>query len=231
MKLLVVDNDRDLVEELSGWLMTRGYEVHRAYNGERAKIDWEELQPDLVILNTSLKDVDALAMCRDMRQSHDALVLVTTNEQNVQDEIHCLEAGADGYLRKPFIPRQLSARIRAMRRPASSIITAGPLRVDSLHNEVSVDGKIVRLTPTESKLLYLLAVNANNVCTAHQIISSIWGSSNDGDASLIRSHIHHLRRKVEPNPNLPRYILTVPGVGYTLICRSTQRNAKHPRLF
>jgi DNA-binding response OmpR family regulator len=231
MKLLVVDNDRDLVEELSGWLMTRGYEVHRAYNGERAKIEWEELQPDLVILNTSLKDVDALAMCRDMRQSHDALVLVTTNGQNVPDEIHCLEAGADGYLRKPFIPRQLSARIRAMRRPASSIITAGPFRVDSLHNEVSVDGKIVRLTPTESKLLYLLAVNANNVCTAHQIISSIRGSSNDGDASLIRAHIHHLRRKVEPNPILPRYILTVPGVGYTLICRSTQRNAKPPRLF
>lgn len=239
MKLLVVGNDHDLVEELTGWLMARGYEVHHAYSGERAKIEWEELQPDLVILNTSLEDIDALAMCRDMRQSHDAMVLVTSNRKNVQDEVYCLEAGADGYLRKPFIPRQPLARIRALKRRArstssrraSSIITAGPLRVDSLHNEVRVDNKIVRLTSTESKLLYLLAANANTVCTVRQIVSSLWGSGNDGDASLIKAHIHRLRRKVEPNASLPRYILTVPGVGYALVYRPGRGNAKPPRLF
>src|SRR5207248_3016343 len=102
MKLLLIDNDRDLVEMLTGWLKTLGYEVHRAYTGERAMGVWEEQQPDLVILDTALKDVDALAMCHEMRFKHDALVLVMTDANDVQNEVRCLEAGADDYLRKPF---------------------------------------------------------------------------------------------------------------------------------
>src|SRR5882762_9654958 len=157
MKLLIVDSDRDLIEMLTSWLRTLGYEVHRAYTGERAKTEWEEQKPDLVILDNILKDVDALAMCREMRMLHDALVLVITDGKDVQDEIRCLESGADDYLRKPFFPTQFLARMRAVcrrgrstlvQRP-SSIVTVGPIRVDSLHNEVAVDGKAVRLTPTE----------------------------------------------------------------------------------
>jgi DNA-binding response OmpR family regulator len=148
----------------------------------------------------------------------------------VQDEVHCLESGADDYLRKPFFPAQLLARIHALSRRGrstltqrpSSIITVGPIRVDSLHNEVSVDGKMARLTPTESKLLHLLAVNANNVCTASQIVSHIWGFGNDGDTCLIKAHIRHLRQKIEPEASKPTYILTVPGVGYTLIRHSSE---------
>lgn len=225
MKLLIVDNDRDLVEMLTSWLKTLGYEVHRAYSGERAKVEWEEQKPDLVILDSALKDVDALAMCRDMRHIHDALVLIVTDGKDVQDEVKCLESGADDYLRKPFFPSQILARIRAVSRRGrstlsqrpSSIVKVGPLQVDSLHNEVRVNGKTSRLTPTESKLLHLLAVNANNVCTANQIVSHIWGFGNDGDSCLIKAHIRHLRQKVEPDPGNPRYILTVPGVGYTMI--------------
>ena len=225
MKLLIVDNDRDLVEMLNSWLKTLGYEVYRAYSGERAKVEWEEQKPDLVILDTVLKDVDALDMCREMRHIHDALVLVVTDGKDVQDEVRCLESGADDYLRKPFFPSQLLARIRAVSRRGrstltqrpSSIIKVGPLCVDSLHNEVRINGKTARLTPTESKLLHLLAVNANNVCTADQIVSHIWGFGNDGDSCLIKAHIRHLRQKVEPDPSKPCYILTVPGVGYTLI--------------
>ena len=225
MKLLIVDNDRDLVEMLNSWLKTLGYEVYRAYSGERAKVEWEEQKPDLVILDTVLRDVDALDMCREMRHIHDALVLVVTDGKDVQDEVRCLESGADDYLRKPFFPSQLLARIRAVSRRGrstltqrpSSIIKVGPLCVDSLHNEVRINGKTARLTPTESKLLHLLAVNANNVCTADQIVSHIWGFGNDGDSCLIKAHIRHLRQKVEPDPSKPCYILTVPGVGYTLI--------------
>src|SRR5207245_7382449 len=177
------------------------------------------------LLDTTLKDVDALAMCRDMRLKHDALVFVITDGKDVQDEVRCLESGADDYLRKPFFPTQLLARIHALSRRGrstlaqrpSSIITVGPIRVDSLHNEVSVDGRMARMTPTESKLLHLLAVNANNVCTASQIVSHIWGFGNDGDSGLIKAHIRHLRQKVEPDPGNPRYILTIPGVGYTLM--------------
>ena len=234
MKLLVVDPDRDLVEMLVGWLKTHGYEVYRAYNGERAKFEWMEQRPDLVLLDPVLKDVDALAMCRDMRNIHDALVLVMTDGKDFHDEVRCLESGADDYLRKPFFPAQMLARIRAVSRRArsslaqrpSSIINAGPICVDSLHNEVSIDGKTSRLTPTESKLLHLLAVNANDVCTASQIVTHVWGYSDDGDASLIKAHIRHLRQKVEPDPSHPCYILTVPGVGYTLVRQPEEHDSK-----
>jgi DNA-binding response OmpR family regulator len=230
MKLLIVDADRDLVEMLTSWLKTLGYEVSRAYTGERAQREWEEQEPDLVLLDIVMKDVDALAMCRDMRQKHDALVLVITDGKDVQDEVQCLESGADDYLRKPFFPSQLLARIHALSRRGrstlaqrpSSILTVGPIRVDSLHNEVSIHGKTARLTPTESKLLHMLAINANNVCTANQIVSHIWGFGNDGDSCLIKAHIRHLRQKLEPDPGNPSYILTVPGVGYTLRRHSSE---------
>ena len=107
----------------------------------------------------------------------------------------------------------------------SSVITVGPLRVDSLHNVASLHGKAALLTPTESKLLHLLAINANTVCPANQIVSHIWGLGNEGDTSLIKAHIRHLRQKVEPDPASPHYILTVPGVGYTLVRRSEAESA------
>src|SRR5260370_35496101 len=227
MKLLIVDSDRDLVEMLTGWLKLLGHEVLRAYSVEQARIEWEEQKPDLVILDTSLKDTDALAMCRDMRLRHDALIFIVTDGKSVQDEIRCLEAGADDYICKPFFPKQLLARIRAISRRArstleqrpSSILTVGPIQVDSLHNEVRVHGKSSRLTPTESKLLHLLAVNANNVCTARHIGSHLWGLGNDGDSSLIKAHIRHLRQKVDLDPSHPHSIFTVPAVRYTLVRR------------
>ncbi len=129
-----------------------------------------------------------------------------------------------------FFPRQLLARIRAVSRRGrsnlaqrpSSIVTVGPICVDSLHNEVQVNGKVMRLTPTESKLLHLLAVNSNNVCTATHIVAHIWGYGNDGDACLIKAHIRHLRQKIEPDPGTPRSIFTVSGVGYTFVQRSKE---------
>src|SRR5438874_4626462 len=183
---------------LTGWLKTLGYEVYRAYTGEQAARVWEEQQPDLIILDTRLKDMDGLTMCREMRSKHDALVLVVTDGKDVQDEVRCLESGADDYLRKPFFPAQLLARIRAVSRRGrstlaqrpSSIITVGPICVDSLHNEVTIHGKTSRLTPTESKLLHLLAVNANDVCTADQIVTHVWGYNGGADGRLTQSHFH-----------------------------------------
>ncbi|GCF08228.1 response regulator transcription factor [Dictyobacter arantiisoli] len=233
MKLLVIDSDRDLVEMLTSWLKTLGYEVCRAYTAERAKSEWLEQRPDLVIMDIALKDVDMLALCRDLRMKHDALVLVVTDDKDVHDEVRCLESGADDYLRKPFYPSQLIARIHAVSRRSrntlesrpSSLIHVGPLCVDSLHNEATINGKTARLTPTESKMLHLLAINANDVCTAGQIVAHVWGYDGDGDACLIKAHIRHLRQKIEPEPGNPHYILTVPGVGYTLIRRSLEEDA------
>src|SRR5437879_10971269 len=126
-----------------------------------------------MIIAPTLKDIDGLTLCRNMRAKHDALVLVMMDGKDVHDEIRCLESGADAYLHKPFFPTQFLAHLHAVSRRGrptlsqrpSSIITVGSICVDSLHNEVTVDGKTVRMTPTESRLLHLLAVNANNVCT------------------------------------------------------------------
>ena len=230
MKILVVDEDRDLVEMLTSWLRTLGHEVHRAYTVAHAESQWVEQRPDLVILESALKDADALAMCSTMRMKHDALVLVITEGKSVHEEVRCLESGADDYLRKPFFPSQLLARIRAVSRRAratleqrpSSIITVGPIRVDSLHNEVTVHEKTSRLTPTEGKLLHFLATNANDVCVLSQIVTHVWGYDGDGDESLIKAHIRHLRQKIEPDPGKPCYILTVPGVGYSMVRHSAQ---------
>ncbi len=230
MKLLIIDSDRDLVEMLTSWLKMVGYEVYRAYTADRAKSEWLERRPDLVILDTSLKGVDMLAVCRDLRRMHDALVMVVTDARDVQEEVRCLDAGADDYLRKPFFPAQLLARIRAVSRRAratleqqpSSIIAIGSIHVDSLRNEVTINGKTMRLTPTESKMLHFLAVNANDVCTFGQIITHVWGYDTEGDAGLIKAHIRHLRQKIEPDASNPCYILTVPGVGYSMIRRSIE---------
>lgn len=237
MKLLVVDSDRDLVEMLTSWLKSLGFDVHRAYSAERARIEWEESHPDIVIMDNILKDVDALAIYREMRSKHDALLIILSDGREVQEEVRCLDAGADDYIRKPFYPSQLLARIRAVSRRArstlekrpSAIIQVGPISVDSLHNEVAVNGKTSRLTPLESKLLHMLAVNANDVCTANQIVTHVWGYDGDGDAALIKAHIRHLRQKVEPDPGKPHYILTVPGVGYTLIRRPLEEEEAEVR--
>lgn len=234
MKLLLIDSDRDLVEMLTSWLKTLGYEVYRAFNVERAKQEWLEQKPDLVILDSTFKDGDTLALCREMRSKHDALVLVIADGRDVQDEVCCLESGADDYLRKPFFPSQLLAHIHALGRRArstverrpSTIVTVGDICVDSLHNEVTVNGKVARLTPTESKLLHMLAIHANGVCTANQIVTHVWGYDGDGDSCLIKAHIRHLRQKIEPNPGNPRYIVTVPGVGYKLVQHNDEATAQ-----
>lgn len=236
MKLLVVDSDQDMVEMLTSWLKTLGYEVHRAYTGEQARTLWIKHRPDLVILDSEVGDGDALAMCWDMRIIHDALILILTEGKDVHDEVRCLESGADDYLRKPFFPAQLLARIHAVSRRArstleqrpSSIITVGPIHVDSLRNEVSIHGKTTRLTPTEGKLLHFLATNANDVCTSEQIVTHVWGYGGEGDVSLIKAHIRHLRQKIEPDPGKPYYIQTVAGVGYTMVrCSGEEQETKN----
>lgn len=225
MKLLIVDNDHDMIEMLVGWLKTHGFQVQYAFAGEQARIKWLEQRPDLVIADAGLRGTDILALCREMRSTHDALVLVLTGESSPQTEIRCLESGADDCLVKPFLPSQLLAHISALSRRVrttlernpSFAITVGPIYVDTLRNEVRVSGRIQRLTPTESKVLHILAANPNDVCTLNQIVTHVWGYGGAGDTCLVKAHIRHLREKIEANPSKPHYIVTVPGVGYSLL--------------
>jgi DNA-binding response OmpR family regulator len=232
MKLLLVDTDRDLIEMLSSWLRTVGYEVYRAYSLEHARLVWREREPDLVIMEMTIEDEGGLAMCNEMRFVHNAQVLALTEAITSQDEIRCLELGADDYLRKPFLPAQLLAHIRALSRrgrsaqqaATSSILSVGPIHIDAVSSQVSVNGRTSYLTPIENKLLRFLAINANNVCTGDQIVSHIWGFSNYGDIRLIKAHIQHLRQKIEDDPGNPVYLLTVRGVGYSLVYRSIEES-------
>jgi DNA-binding response OmpR family regulator len=179
----------------------------------------------MVIVDPVYKDLDIFSVCCELRKQHDALLLVVTAEKDIAYEVRCLESGADDYLRKPFYPSQLLAHIHALSRRVrstlqshpSAVVTAGPISVDIRRNEATIYGKVVRLSPIERKLLHLLATQANMVCTAEQIVTHVWGYDGDGDTRFIKTHIRHLRQKIEPDPSHPLFILTVPGVGYTLV--------------
>jgi DNA-binding response OmpR family regulator len=224
LNILVVDSDRDMVEMLTGWLRTRGYTVHFSFTADRIRSSWEDHEPDLVILDVAMAGVDTLAICRELRSQRDALILAVATERDTQMEVHCLESGADAFLPKPFMPKQLLAHIHALgrrvrstlQRQPSSIMIVGPIHFDASRNEVTIDGRMSRLTPTESRILQILAANTGDVCTLNQIVSHAWGYGDDGDTYLIKAHIRHLREKIEQVPSKPRFIRTVPGVGYTL---------------
>jgi DNA-binding response OmpR family regulator len=223
VKIMVADDDRDMVDMLSYWLKGHGYDVVRAFDGEQAIKRWRETLPDLVILDIQMPKLDGFEVCRQMRSETNSMVLILTAHDREDDEVRGLEMGADDYLRKPFSPRQLLARIKAVMRrssstrgvSASSAITVGPVTLDAMRHEVVRDGVKVRLTPTESRLLHLLITHTGQVLTTDMIIERVWGYDDAGDSGLVKTHIRHLRQKVEPDPNSPQYIMTVPGVGYT----------------
>lgn len=228
MNILVLDSDHDMVEMLTSWLRSRAFTVHYSFSADKARAIWLERKPELVIVEVNLAGVDVLEMCRELRMQHDALVLVLSEEPSAKLEAYCLESGADAFLAKPFLPKLLLAHIHALsrrvratlqRQPSSQFIV-GPMRFDASRNEVRLNGKIAHLTPTESRILQILAINAGDVCTQSQIVSHAWGYGEDGDTYLIKAHIRNLREKIEPVPSKPQFIRTVPGVGYTLSVKS-----------
>jgi DNA-binding response OmpR family regulator len=225
VKLLVADSDADQMAMEVGWLRNRGYEVKYALSPARIRSLWVEYHPDLAIIEPKMVGMDILGLCRELQLTHDALVLAVASEQDAGTHIRCLESGADAYLVKPFLPAMLLAHIHALsrrvrntlQRHPSSILTVGPIRVDLLRHELSVHGELKRLTPTESKILYLLAVNAANVCTLGQIVAHVWGYLDKADTMLVKAHIRHLREKIEFDPSNPHHIVTIPGSGYMLV--------------
>lgn len=234
MNVLIVDHDQDLAEMLVSLLRLYGHRVHRAYTGLQAQQAWAEYQPDVVILDTALPDVDALTLCQRMRPLHDALVLVTAEHRgaaaNAAAQVRALTAGADAYLQKPFLPQQLLAHLQALTRRVRpgltveppAVLVVGSLRVDALQHLATIAGKTVRLTPTESKLLHYLAVNAGVVCTTEQIARQVWRDAAEGTLQAVKGYVRRLREKIEPVPSQPRYLKTVNGVGYTLVRPRTQ---------
>lgn len=225
LKILVADDDRDLVDLLTYWLQSHGYDMLRAFDGEQAIAIWRSGKPDLVILDVEMSRVNGYEVCRTMAGESTAQVLFLTAHDSEANEVRALDLGADDFMRKPFSPRLLLARIRALGRRAvaaphiggTTLVSVGPIALDSMRHEARCNGSTVWLTPIESRLLHLLLTNVGQVLTTSLIVDRVWGYDDAGDSGLVKTHIRHLRQKIEPDPNVPRYIVTVPGAGYTFI--------------
>ncbi len=221
-KILVVDDDVKIVELVKLYLKHDGYNVITAYDGREALRLARELSPDLIILDIMLPGIDGLEICRILRVESAVPIILLTARTTEQDRIVGLDIGADDYVTKPFSPKELAARVRAVfRRTPDEALQRGPeeLRFGNLvvnfpRHEAYLDGKPINLTPVEFKLLGVLVREPNRVFTRTQLIEKVLGYDFEGYDRTIDVHILNLRRKLEPDANYPRYIKTVYGSGY-----------------
>jgi len=217
-RILVVDDEPQIVDLLRSYLRRDGFTVEQAVDGEAALAAFGRLRPDLVILDLMLPKVDGREVCRRIRDaSHTPIIMLTARDEET-DKLLGLELGADDYITKPFSPREVVARVRAVlrrgTREATDLVRAGDLTIDLRAHEVSLQGRRVELTPTEFRLLEILAGHPNQVFTRMQLIDRVQGHAFDGYERTVDAHVKNLRGKVEPDPRNPRYIMTVYGVGY-----------------
>jgi DNA-binding response OmpR family regulator len=227
MKILAVDDDLELLGLIGFALRQAGYLVIEAGDGVKALAVFEAEQPDLVILDVNLPGMSGFDVCRQIRERAATPIMMLTVRSSEEDEVRGLDLGADDYLTKPFSPRTLLARVRALLRrgeahPAEGdhkdrSYKAGDLALDVENQTVSARGGLpVRLTNLEFRLLQFLLVNADRTVTAERLTGHVWGYRGTGDRQALKQLVHRLRQKVELNPAEPQYILTVAGIGYVL---------------
>jgi DNA-binding response OmpR family regulator len=223
-RALVVDDEPPLVQVVSGYLAREGFDVITATDGESAVAAAREHCPDVVVLDLMLPGIDGVEVCRRIRSFSDAYVIMLTAKSDEVDKLVGLSVGADDYLTKPFSPRELVARIRAMlRRPRAPTTTAdqavrrfGVLEVDPAGREVRVAGQAVELTRTEFDLLDTLSAQPRVAFSRRQLLEHVWGGDWYGDDHVIDVHVGNLRRKLGDDATQPHYIRTVRGVGYRM---------------
>jgi len=221
-KILVVDDDVKTVELVRLYLNRDGYRVITAYDGVEALRLARESHPDLIVLDLMLPGVDGLEICRTLRTESEVPIIMLTAMTTDQDRLTGLELGADDYVTKPFSPRELAARVRAVLRRlpgerGPEKIEHGELTLNFLKYEAFLEGKPLNLTPVEFKLLGVLAKEPGRVFSRAQIIEKAFGYDFDSFDRTIDVHILNLRRKIEPDPRHPKYIKTVYGTGYKLL--------------
>jgi two-component system alkaline phosphatase synthesis response regulator PhoP len=221
-KVLVVDDDVKVVEVLKLYLKRDGCDVTAAYTGTDGLRLARETHPDLIVLDLMLPEIDGFQVCRTLRGESDTPIIMLTARTMEQDRIAGLDLGADDYVAKPFSPRELAARIRAvLRRMPESFLERGPDTIT--HGEVTIcfsrreafRGNIrLHLTPTEFRLLGVMVKSPGRVFSRSALINQVFDYDFDSFEHTVDTHIMNLRRKIEPDPNQPRYILTVFGTGY-----------------
>jgi len=223
-KILVVDDDPAILRLLSTNLKARGYEVVTAANGEESLEAVQRDFIDLIILDIMMPKVDGVEVCRRTREWSSVPIIILSARGDENDKVKCLELGADDYLTKPFGIAELMARVKTAFRHRGDV-TANPtqanfncdgLEINFAKRRVTVNDQEITLTPTEYALLQHLAVNCDKVLTHSMLLQKIWGNEYSSEKEYLRVFVGRLRRKLEPDPKNPRYIQTIPGVGYHL---------------
>lgn len=219
-RILVVDDEPQIRRALRAGLRANGYDVELAEDGEGALTSAASNPPAVVILDLEMPVVDGFEVIENLRSWSDIPIIVLSAHAAERDKVRALDAGADDYLTKPFGMDELLARLRAaLRRSAADhgrtpILDFGRLRMDLVRRLVTLDGQEVHLTPTEYELLRELATNADRVMTHQMLLTRVWGPASENSTNYLRVYINQLRRKVEPDPARPTYIITDPGIGY-----------------
>jgi two-component system KDP operon response regulator KdpE len=220
-RVLVVDDEPQILRALQMQLRGAGYSVDTASTAKEALMKAGMRPPEAIILDLLLPDGRGTDVCRELRRWSVTPILVLSAVGEEREKIEALDAGADDYVTKPFSGDELLARLRAvLRRAAPStepVISIGALRIDVERREVAMDGRAVSLTPIEYDLLRLLAENEGKLLTHPMILREIWGPAYQEESNYLHVHVSHLRRKIEPDPARPRYLLNQAGVGYRLV--------------
>jgi two-component system KDP operon response regulator KdpE len=223
-RVLVVDDERQILRAVEMKLSGAGYAVDTAATARDALAQAAMRPPEAVILDLLLPDGSGTDVCRELRRWSSAPILVLSAVGDEKEKIAALDAGADDYVTKPFSGDELLARLRAaLRRTGPSlepVLEIGHLRIDRDKRSVTVGGRPISLTPTEYDLLRLLAENEGKLLTHPAILRAIWGPAYREESNYLHVYVSHLRRKIEPDPARPRYILNQPGVGYRLVSPS-----------
>jgi len=220
--VLVVEDEESFSDALSYVLRKEGFEVSVAETGTAALNEFDRGGADIVLLDLMLPEMSGTEVCRQLRQKSNVPIIMVTARDSEIDKVVGLEIGADDYVTKPYSPRELVARIRAVLRRQSAdsgelsapTLAAGPVRMDVERHVVTVDGDAVQLPLKEFELLELLLRNAGRVLTRGQLIDRVWGADYVGDTKTLDVHVKRLRSKIEPEPSTPRFIVTVRGLGY-----------------
>ena len=218
--ILVVDDEKRIVEIIRAYLEKDGFRVSTSGDGKQALSLVRSEKPDLIVLDLMLPEVSGWDVCRTLRKDSDVPIIMLTAREDVTDKIVGLELGADDYVTKPFDPKELLSRIRAVLRryegrvSTHPVINIGDISIDVERRMVKRGDAEIELTSTEFDLLRVLAENAGRVFTRMQLLDKLQGEAYEAYERTIDSHIKNLRKKLEPDPNRPRYILTVHGAGY-----------------
>jgi len=219
-RILVVDDEQEITFVLRSGLTKHGYDVRVAGDGEAAIDLFQAWSPDLVITDLAMPHLNGLRLCQRLRESSEVPIIILSVKGDEPTKIEALDAGADDYLTKPFGMGELLARVRATLRrspvasPEATMIEEGDFRVDLESREVRVGGNEVHLSPKEFDLLLFFIRNAGKVLTHRTLLAKIWGGNYTDQTEYLRVFVRHLRKKIEPDPAKPRYILTDPWVGY-----------------